>query len=324
MVLITIIMPAYNVDQYITDSINSVLSQSIEDWELIVVNDGSTDNTQKLIEQFVEKESRIKLINQENAGVSSARNKGLSLATGKYISFLDSDDIYDKDYLKLMAQPLIEDKADMVFCKFQEINGSQVLQESPREVNELYLNNFIAHLLNVKKPMHSMGIMYRLSIIRKHSVCFNESYSYGEDLEFVLLMSYYSRVNFLPKYLYRYIYRSGSLSRQVIPYKDLLGELDGLHSLHKIIDSSDKGDVMYYREYLEKRMQGTLNNIRRQLWADLKNQKYDQVLDVLNSYKQRYGKPFDVRYKGLKKLTMFFKIKVIQSQNKKLWQKLFK
>ena len=324
MALITIIMPAYNVDQYITDSINSVLSQSIEDWELIVVNDGSTDNTQKLIEQFVEKDSRIKLINQENAGVSSARNKGLSLATGKYISFLDSDDIYDKDYMKLMAQPLIEDKADMVFCKFQEIHGNQVVQESPREINQLYLGHFIQHLSCIKSGVAAMAIMYRMSLIKKSNQYFNESYSYGEDLEFVLLMSYYSRVNFVPKYLYRYIYRSDSLSRKVIPYKDLLGELDGLYSLQTILDRSDRSDEMYYRQYLEKRIQGTLNNIRRQLWADLKNQKYDQVLDVLNSYKQRYGKPFDVRYKGLKKLTMFFKMKVIQSQNKKLWQKLFK
>ena len=212
----------------------------------------------------------------------------------------------------------------MVFCKFQEIHGNQVVRESPREINQLYLGHFIQHLSCIKSGVAAMAIMYRMSLIKKSNQYFNESYSYGEDLEFVLLMSYYSRVNFVPKYLYRYIYRSDSLSRKVIPYKDLLGELDGLYSLQTILDRSDRSDEMYYRQYLEKRIQGTLNNIRRQLWADLKNQKYDQVLDVLNSYKQRYGKPFDVRYKGLKKLTMFFKMKVIQSQNKKLWQKLFK
>ena len=90
--LVSIIMPVYNCENYLDKSITSVLNQTLDNIELIIINDGSTDNSNKIIEKYLNKDNRIKYINQSNNGVSIARNKGIDMAKGKYIGFVDGDD----------------------------------------------------------------------------------------------------------------------------------------------------------------------------------------------------------------------------------------
>lgn len=96
--MISVIMPAYNVANYIEKSINSVLQQSYTDFELVIVNDGSTDNTREIILDCQAKDNRIRLVEQTNQGVSVARNTGIENAQGEYISFLDGDDLWHQDF----------------------------------------------------------------------------------------------------------------------------------------------------------------------------------------------------------------------------------
>ena len=96
--MITIVIPLYNKESQIVDAIQSVFSQSFQDFELIVVNDGSTDNSIEMVKRFVD--PRIKLITQKNAGVSAARNHGIKEAKGEFITFLDADDSWEPDFLK--------------------------------------------------------------------------------------------------------------------------------------------------------------------------------------------------------------------------------
>lgn len=104
--LITVIMPVYNAGQFLSDSINSVINQTYKKWELIIINDGSTDNSLDLINTIIKKQndlskSKIKIINSKNnEGAASARNKGLNIANGRYISFLDADDVFKKEKLE--------------------------------------------------------------------------------------------------------------------------------------------------------------------------------------------------------------------------------
>src|SRR5262249_61710555 len=104
--LVSIIMPAYNAGKYIADSIQSVLAQTYSDWELIVVDDGSTDNTATVVQQFVTRDSRIKYFFQENGRLGKARNTGIKNASGSLIAFLDSDDLWLETQLELSFQPL--------------------------------------------------------------------------------------------------------------------------------------------------------------------------------------------------------------------------
>lgn len=98
--LISIIIPCYNAEKYIAETIQSVINQTHKNWELIIVNDGSTDNSIEIINKYIDLDNRIKLINKENTGVSDTRNKGIVLAKGEFMAFLDADDVWNSDFLE--------------------------------------------------------------------------------------------------------------------------------------------------------------------------------------------------------------------------------
>lgn len=110
--MISIIIPVYNVKLYLDNCIQSVIQQSYTDFECILVDDGSTDGSSEICDQWAEKDNRIIIVHQPNGGVSSARNKGLEQAKGEYICFIDSDDWVDVDYLSAMINNLKEKETD--------------------------------------------------------------------------------------------------------------------------------------------------------------------------------------------------------------------
>ena len=101
--MISVVIPLYNKEKSVRATLESVRAQSYKDWECIVVDDGSTDNSREVVEQFKIEDLRFKILSQENSGVSAARNAGIMAAKGEYVAFLDGDDIWDKDYLKAMV-----------------------------------------------------------------------------------------------------------------------------------------------------------------------------------------------------------------------------
>lgn len=122
--MISIIMPVYNSEKYISEAIESVCNQSYKNWELLIVNDGSTDYTSKIIDDFAKKDSRIKVFHRKNEGVSMARNFALNQICGEYITFIDSDDMYHADRLKRMLQVFEQhENCEIVFSRHQEFRG---------------------------------------------------------------------------------------------------------------------------------------------------------------------------------------------------------
>ena len=111
--LVSVIIPVYNAEKYIAKCINSLIEQTLQNFEVIVVNDGSTDSTPDILNKLAKEDSRIIVINQSNQKQGAARNRGLEIAKGKYITFVDADDWLDLDYLERMYQAIIEDKADI-------------------------------------------------------------------------------------------------------------------------------------------------------------------------------------------------------------------
>lgn len=326
MPLVTIVMPAYNVEKYIAKSIESVMIQTEQDWELIVINDGSTDHTLDIITPYVNKDCRVRVINQENAGVSAARNKGLELALGEYISFLDADDIYDNRYIELMVEALRSRSADISFCKYKEINGSQVISESPVDINQLVGDAFIHHIIGVKNTHANMAMMYRLKYLRSLDICFLEGCANGEDRIFVLQSTYFTNVIFVPYYLYNYIYREDSACRAEVSYDHFLAKLDGYLNLMCFFENLHikNKNHLHYLNYIDTEILGIKNNLRRKLWSDLKLHKFSQVSSFLMVYEEKYKKTFNISYKGFKRVTNYFKMKVIQSNSPSLWSKIFR
>ena len=130
---VSVVMPIYNAGDYLTRAIGDILQQTLPELELICVNDGSTDNSLSIIKSFMKKDQRIKLINQQNAGTSVARNVGIEAAVGQYIIFLDADDFYEKNLLKLLYDAAEKDNLDVAVARFDIYNDSQDKYSVPME-----------------------------------------------------------------------------------------------------------------------------------------------------------------------------------------------
>ena len=122
---ISVIMPIYNAGKYLDRAIADVLSQTFTDFELICVDDGSTDNSTAIIESFKNKDSRVSSVRQNNAGPSVARNKGLELVRGKYVIFLDADDMYEPTLLESLYEACERDSLDVAVTRFNIYNDSE-------------------------------------------------------------------------------------------------------------------------------------------------------------------------------------------------------
>ena len=127
MPLISIIVPVYNVESYLKRCIESILNQTFRDFELILVNDGSTDNSEIICKEYALKDERIKYFYQRNKGVSEARNKGIDNSSGEYIQFIDSDDYVDENFLEIVVNRFKRDNSDIVFIGFyNEYNNGEI------------------------------------------------------------------------------------------------------------------------------------------------------------------------------------------------------
>lgn len=112
--IVSVVIPVYNVEKYLNQCLDSVLNQTLQNIEVICVNDSSTDGSLAILEEYAKKDERVIVVTQPNSGAGAARNKGLSLAVGKYLSFLDSDDFFEPDMLELACKKAEEDRADFV------------------------------------------------------------------------------------------------------------------------------------------------------------------------------------------------------------------
>lgn len=318
---ISIIMPAYNVEDYIRPSIESVLSQTYQNWELIIINDGSSDNTRLIAEEYVKRDNRITLINKENEGVSVARNLGLDIAKGSFISFLDSDDTYNTNYIELMSSPLKSGVAEMSFCKFKETKNNIVISKTPENAPQKFHDIFIHYICNTQEAMTAnMAIMYNLELLRKYNIRFHAGCGYAEDAEFVLKYASLTKAVLIPEYLYNYIARPGSASRSGYSFDMFFGEIDAYIRTITFIKKNNYPESKSFVNYIEKKIISTKNRIKRPIWRSIKDGKFEDALNFLNRYESKYNAPFHIPFKEIDSKKFWFKIKILQSRNQRLWR----
>ena len=184
---ISIIIPMYNAELFLHECISSVLAQSYENWELLLVNDGSTDGTSIICNEYTLRDKRIRYIEKENGGVSSARNTGIMQANGKYITFIDSDDIVKKEYCEKLIEKM-KPAVGMVAY------GMEYLCEDGRTVplvhrikdGEYSYDNFSKVVIDDGTmsgfSLHSScAVLYRTEIVKKNKILFDEDIRYNED-----------------------------------------------------------------------------------------------------------------------------------------------
>ena len=151
--LISVVIPAYNAELFLDETLESVLSQTYENWECIIVNDGSTDSTESVAKKWCEKDSRFRLTNKENGGLSSARNWGIKESKAEYIAFLDADDILTPDSLEVRINVLIEQNVDLVATKLQHFTDKlpKVSKNNARQDVLYYAKEGLTQLMAFNK-----------------------------------------------------------------------------------------------------------------------------------------------------------------------------
>ena len=255
--LFSIIVPVYNAIAFVGDTIHNLLRQDVNK-EILLINDGSTDDSLQLIKQYESKYDCIKVVDKKNGGVSSARNVGLNVAKGDYVIFVDSDDFIDDGLLERCEIILQRKSTDAVIFSYKYVYPKSSRKEicfryksSDYYSLKEWLNEF--YQLWSFHILHCIGTkVYRKSVIDQYNIRFNESISYLEDISFALeYLSHISNIYYLdePAYHYRIINENSLITKYRTKYVEATGylntKLETLWSYHYSEHSQNIND--YYR-----------------------------------------------------------------------------
>lgn len=213
--LISIIVPVFNASKYLSDCIESILSQTYPFFELILVDDGSKDNSLEICEACQKKDNRIILFHQENAGVSVARNTGLSLAKGNYFCFVDSDDSIEPEMLEKLYDAIKKSNAELSICGFKSISQKGIIERchiSKEITGKVNVANFVLENYLEGFVSSPWAKLYKnIPSLKKE---FDKNISLGEDLKFnIQYFEETQRLIIIEDCLYRYLDAEGSLSK---------------------------------------------------------------------------------------------------------------
>lgn len=208
---VSIIVPIYNVEKFLRECIESLINQSYENIEIILINDDSPDNSKSICEEYQKKDNRIKLYNKENGGLSDARNFGIEKSTGEYLIFVDSDDVIDRNYIKILLDNSVENDAEICICNFEKFE--EHYHEDLATIHykkSIYLpSEFIKEILCVKKNSYAWGTLIKKKIFG--DIRFKKGIRF-EDIEMMYKLYMKSnRIIFVDLPLYKYRQQENSI-----------------------------------------------------------------------------------------------------------------
>lgn len=254
----SVIIPVYNVEPYLEQCIDSILRQRFKDFELILINDGSTDGSPDICKKLAKEDIRIKYLSKQNEGVSKTRNLGINIATGKYLCFIDSDDFLEEDFL-INLYNHAQDNSDMIVSNWKILNDGNLADSHlnfPEDFNQTQAIHK-KHFKIINRIVYIWSSAYKNAIIKSHELKFDEKMDYCEDVLFFI--SYFDKCHTISfannhSYIHR-ISNSGLSSKsyqfekelyafnQLVPFRLYLGEKFS-------VENSDGIDVSSYQSIL--------------------------------------------------------------------------
>lgn len=214
---VSIIVAAYNIEDYIIRCLKSLIQQSFKELEIIVVNDGSSDSTLKCIESIAEIDHRIKIVNQKNKGLIEARKSGFKVAKGEYVLFVDGDDWIDVKAIEVLYRKAKEKNYDIVQYRYLNIyDNGKVIKESTDNLGPLNGSEFLEKCFMGRINHNVWSKFIRAKYILDNNIDFPDEISYGEDLAFIFSLAINNpKMYIIEDYLYYYYQRSTSLSNNL-------------------------------------------------------------------------------------------------------------
>ena len=315
-ILISVIIPAYNVEDYIHVCLNSVLSQTYHDFEIICINDGSTDSTAEILEYFAHKDSRIKILeNDSNMGPGYSRNRGLDEAKGKYISFLDGDDWLSPKSFELLIEKAEKDNLDVLMFK------NVVYYEEPREFGReeyydmKFMNKFENKVFNHwdldKTKLFVMSNapwnkFYLRSFLDENKIRFpNENLIHEDNPFFYKVITSAERVSIIDKYLHNRRRRPDSI--MTLNNERLFDNIDVMYKVLDVFFEDKKLYEYYKKEVLTYIFTSVFRGKYNQIEKRLKDKFYNAVQDSFKVYIEKYGIYEDIKENVNEDVLEFFK-----------------
>lgn len=250
--LISIIVPIYNAENQIRKCIDSILGQTYKNIELILVNDGSDDESPRICDEYAQQDLRVKVIHKENGGVSSARNKGITVSKGEYIGFVDSDDWLETDMYEYLLKSIKLNSADVACCGYYKEFEDKTEVKTREDMISSSINEILENFIDGKYEGSVWNKLFTRSVI-KHE--FDIKMAIGEDAYFLFqAIKNAKRITYNSKPKYHYSQRLGSATKAPFSLKllDTLDSVDRIYDSIKIDfpDQEKKAKIMVFNKYL--------------------------------------------------------------------------
>lgn len=269
----SIIVPVFNVEKYLEQCLNSLISQDYNNYEIIVIDDGSTDNSSKIINEYTKKYPKlIKNYYKENGGLSSARNYGIKKSNKDYLLFVDSDDYISKDTLKILNQQIIETKSEIIVFNYIAINAT----------NSFKINSFNRKIKDIDRRFlvsfpSACNKVFKRSLFNE--IQFEEGIYYEDLATIPRLIKQTNKITFIEDYLYYYFVRDNSITNKEKYNKKMDDIFYVVDLLKKELEINYKEEIEYiYIEHL----------LRNAGIRFINYQKYDKINNIINIIKKDF------------------------------------
>lgn len=287
---LSVIVPVYKVENYLYKCLDSIVNQTYNNLEIILVDDGSPDNCGKMCDAYAEKDARIRVIHQENMGLSMARNNGIQKASGEYIAFIDSDDTIDLDMFENMMNLLIKEKLDVVECTFK-INGKIIYGHPEKDNIEVQTLDKALQRLHYKSFFNATNKIFKYSLIK------DLSFIKGKIFEDILYMSdvwsKIDKIGFIPTPYYNYSQEGESIQRS--DYSQT--KIEGLWVINEAINKFKKLTTNEVSQNILRK--NLLANLVHNFHSLLENQHLDPNKNNLRKIKKLISENSKTEYINL-------------------------
>ena len=284
---ISVIVPVYNVEQYLSRCIDSILAQTFTDFEVLLIDDGSTDNSGKICDEYAERDSRIRVFHKENGGVSSARNLGLDNAQGEWIFYIDSDDYLDISALDCIAPYCLPKDIDLIlFDYYIDYKSHKYYTYQTYYVDKIKQIN---EILNGKVEGYVWNKVIRKSLLTKNDIKFPEKINLWEDMAMVIKLFYFaSNVKLLKQGLYHYAQNNTSLVHSMTEQK-IQDKINACRYIERFLQENK----IYNACIIPFMKRAYFSKIEYLLYKPLRNyDKWEKNYAVSNNYIDRFNLRF--------------------------------
>lgn len=332
MVKVSVVMPVYNAEEYLKDSLESLINQTLDDIEIICVNDGSSDNSLDILKDYEEKDSRIIVLDNENQGASLSRNEGMAIAKGEYIYFMDADDKIDTEAFEFLYENAENNRSDFVMFKLIRFNESSIkhfkIFDFERVFENVDFNDFTFTHRDIKGDVLNTSYapwtkFYRKKFLEKNNFKFPDIPAYNDILFHVKSMLNASRISFVPKYLHYYrLDNPNSITNDPLKHFHIFEVIDSIE------DFLVENDFM--EEYKDEFDLFKLKQISRHAVRSLSKEYFIKAKEefekmdfsnndlVLQKHLDKYDILMDLSLDEFDKVDDYLKLNDLKKENKKL------